>query len=82
MLIMTKPVASDRPLEQHEPLPAEKNFDSAYDWSPDPHLTVGEAMERFVGEIDRLAATLAGRQIHEGTTFCRPVRCSMESKNI
>ena len=62
MLVMTKPAASDRPLEQHEPLPAETNFYSAYDWSLDPHRTVGEAIERLVGEIDRLAATPAGWQ--------------------
>src|SRR5947208_16611863 len=62
MLVMTKPAASDRPLEQHEPLPAETNFYSAYDWSLDPHRTVGEAIARLVGEIDRLAATPAGWQ--------------------
>jgi len=77
MLATTKPAVSDRLPVQHEPLPAETNFYSAYDWCLDPHLTVGEAVERLAGEIDRLPSTSAGWQTSEVTTNIYLLSCSL-----
>jgi hydroxymethylpyrimidine pyrophosphatase-like HAD family hydrolase len=77
MLTMTKPAVSDRLPVQHELLPAETNFYSAYNWCLDPHLTVGEAIERLAGEIDRLPSTPAGWQTSEVTTNIYLLSCSL-----
>jgi hydroxymethylpyrimidine pyrophosphatase-like HAD family hydrolase len=58
-------------------LPAETNFYSAYDWCLDPHLTVGEAIERLAGEIDRLPSTPEGWQTDEVTTNVYLLSCSL-----
>jgi hydroxymethylpyrimidine pyrophosphatase-like HAD family hydrolase len=68
MLTRTKPAMSDRLPMRHDLLPAETNFYSAYDWCLDPHLTVGEAIERLASEIDRLPDTPGGWQTNEVTT--------------
>ena len=68
MLTVTDPAISDRLPERHDLPPAETNFYSAYDWCLDPHLTVGEAIERLADEIDRLATIPAGWQTNEVTT--------------
>jgi hydroxymethylpyrimidine pyrophosphatase-like HAD family hydrolase len=77
MLTMTKPAASDRLLERHEPLPAEVDFYSAYSWCLDPHLTVGEAIERLALEIDLLATVPAGWQTDEVATNVYLLSCSL-----
>src|SRR5258708_34275076 len=76
MLTMTRPEMSDRPARQ-DPLPAETNFYSAYNWCLDPHLTVGEAIERLAGEIDRLPSTPGGWQTGEVTTNMYLLSCSL-----
>jgi hydroxymethylpyrimidine pyrophosphatase-like HAD family hydrolase len=76
MLAMTKPEMSDR-LARQDPLPAETNFYSAYNWCLDPHLTVGEAIERLAGEIDRLPSTPGGWQTGEVTTNMYLLSCSL-----
>jgi hydroxymethylpyrimidine pyrophosphatase-like HAD family hydrolase len=77
MLTMTKPAVSDRLPVQHELLPAETNFYSAYNWCLDPHLTGGEAIEHLAGEIDRLPSTPAGWQTDEVTTNVYLLSCSL-----
>jgi hydroxymethylpyrimidine pyrophosphatase-like HAD family hydrolase len=59
------------------PVLAETEFYSAYDWSLDPHLTVGEAISRLAGEIDRLATAPAGWQTHEVTANVYLLSCSL-----
>jgi hydroxymethylpyrimidine pyrophosphatase-like HAD family hydrolase len=77
MLTMTKPAMSERVPVQRDKLPAETNFYSAYDWCLDPHLTVGEAIERLAGEIDRLPSTPGGWQTVEVTTNMYLLSCSL-----
>jgi hydroxymethylpyrimidine pyrophosphatase-like HAD family hydrolase len=77
MLTMTKPAMSDRLPVQHDLLPPETNFYSAYSWCLDPHLTVDEAVERLAGEIDRLPSTPAGWQTNEVTTNVYLLSCSL-----
>jgi len=77
MLKQIKPVVPDRPPLKIDPLAAEVNFYSAYDWSLDPHLTVSEAIERFAGEIDRLASAADGWQTNEVTTNVYLLSCSL-----
>lgn len=77
MLTMTKPAMSDRLPARHDLLPAETNFYSAYNWCLDPHLTVGEAIERLAGEIDRLPSTPGGWQTSEVTTNAYLLSCSL-----
>ena len=77
MLAKTKTAMSDRLPLRHDPLPAETNFYSAYNWCLDPHLTVGEAIERLAGEIDRLPSTPEGWQTNEVTTNVYLLSCSL-----
>jgi hypothetical protein len=77
MLTKTKPVISDRLPVRHDLLPAETNFYSAYNWCLDPHLTVGEAIERLAGEIDRLPSIPGGWQTNEVTTNVYLLSCSL-----
>src|SRR5216683_4924384 len=77
MLIVTDPAISDRLPDRHDLPPAETNFYSAYDWCLDPHLTVGEAIERLADEIDRLATIPAGWQTNEVTTNVYLLSCSL-----
>jgi hydroxymethylpyrimidine pyrophosphatase-like HAD family hydrolase len=77
MLTKTKPAISDRLPARHDLLPAEANFYSAYNWCLDPHLTVGEAIERLAGEIDRLPSTPGGWQTNEVTANTYLLSCSL-----
>lgn len=77
MLTETTLTTSERPSVRFNPLPAETNFYAAYDWSLDPHLTAGDAIERLVGEIDRFATTPAGWQTDEITTNVYLLSCSL-----
>ncbi|WJR77313.1 HAD hydrolase family protein [Bradyrhizobium sp. NP1] len=58
-------------------LPSETDFYSAYDWCLDPHLTVGEAVERLAGEIDRLQTAQVGWQAGEITVNVYLLSCSL-----
>src|SRR6202158_3744089 len=77
MLAKTKTAMSDRLPLRHDPLPAETNFYSAYNWCLDPHLTVGEAIECLAGEIARLPSTPEGWQTNEVTTNVYLLSCSL-----
>ena len=77
MLTMTKPAMSDRLPVRHDLLPDETNFYSAYNWCLDPHLTVGETIERLAGEIGRLPSIPGGWQTNEVTTNAYLLSCSL-----
>lgn len=77
MLTLEKQVIVDRPPMRPGPLPAETSFYSAYDWCLDPHLTVGEAIERLIGEFDRLSGVEAGWQTREVATNIYLLSCSL-----
>jgi hydroxymethylpyrimidine pyrophosphatase-like HAD family hydrolase len=77
MLTTVTPATADPSRLQHNLLPAETDFYCDYDWSLDPHLTVGEAIGRLTGEIDRLAATPAGWQTAEVTSNVYLLACSL-----
>jgi hydroxymethylpyrimidine pyrophosphatase-like HAD family hydrolase len=77
MLTVTKPALSDRLPAQQDLLPAETRFYSGYNWCLDPHLTVGEAIERLASEIGRLPSTPAGWQTNEVTTNVYLLSCSL-----
>lgn len=77
MLAKTKPAISDRLPVRQDLLPAETNFYSAYDWSLDPHLTVGEAIKHLADEIDRLPSIPGGWQTNEVTTNVYLLSCSL-----
>ncbi|OKO82275.1 HAD family hydrolase [Bradyrhizobium sp. AS23.2] len=77
MLTLNQPAAIDQVSKRLDPLPAEVNFYSAYEWCLDPHLTVGEAIERLVGEIDRLGSVEAGWQTSEVATNIYLLSCSL-----
>ncbi|MGA2494103.1 MAG: HAD hydrolase family protein [Roseiarcus sp.] len=74
---MAEAAMSDPPPARRDPLPAETQFYSAYDWSLDPHLTVGEAIERLAGELDRLPTIPAGWQTGEVATNAYLLSCSL-----
>ncbi|SHJ44107.1 Hydroxymethylpyrimidine pyrophosphatase [Bradyrhizobium lablabi] len=77
MLTLTKPAMFDRLPARHDALPAETNFYSAYNWCLDPHLTVGEAIERLADEIDRLPSTPGGWQTSEVVTNVFLLSCGL-----
>lgn len=77
MLTMTRPATSDQLPARYDLLSEETEFYSAYDWCLDPHLTVGDAMVRLAGEIDRLPITPAGWQAEEVTTNIYLLSCSL-----
>jgi len=68
---------SDRLPAQADLLPEETRFYSGYNWCLDPHLTVGDAIERLAGEIGRLPSTPAGWQTNEVTTNAYLLSCSL-----
>jgi len=77
MLTMTKSAMCDQPPASQDLLPAEERFYFGYLWCLDPHLTVGEAIERLAGEIGRLPSTPAGWQTDEVTTNAYLLSCSL-----
>src|SRR5882757_2243849 len=77
MFTMTKPAISERLPIRHDPLPAEINFYSAYDWCLDPHMTVGETIERLANELARLPSVPAGWQTDEVMTNAYLLSCSL-----
>ncbi len=76
MLTTTRPAADLLPV-RHDLLSAETHFYLDYDWSLDPHLTVGDAIERLAGEIDRLPNSRAGWQTIEVTINMYLLSCSL-----
>lgn len=60
-----------------DPLPAETDFFSAYDWSLDPHLTVSEAIGRLSAEIGWLGRIEDGWQSSEVATNIYLLSCSL-----
>ncbi|HEY4748422.1 MAG TPA: hypothetical protein VIH38_12680, partial [Steroidobacteraceae bacterium] len=59
------------------PLPAELAFYESYAWCLNPHLTVGQAIDRLRDEIDRLAVVPHGWQTDEVVTNVYLLSCGL-----
>src|SRR5712675_52373 len=59
------------------PLAAELAFYESYAWCLNPHLTVGQAIDRLHHEIDRLAAVPHGWQTDEVVTNVYLLSCGL-----
>ncbi|WP_158231243.1 HAD hydrolase family protein [Bradyrhizobium sp. C9] len=68
MLVLERQAIIERSAVALDPLLAETEFYSAYDWCLDPHLTVGEVSERLAAELDRLGYVEPGWQAREVAT--------------
>jgi hydroxymethylpyrimidine pyrophosphatase-like HAD family hydrolase len=77
MLMLERQAIIDRSAMVLDPSPAETNFYSAYDWCLDPHLTLGEAIERLAVEFERLGDVEPGWQAREVATNIYLLSCSL-----
>jgi len=77
MVTTTGPANRDEISLQYDPFADEAAFYSTYDWSLDPHLTFGEAVQRLGDEIGRLSGVQAEWQLAEITTNVYLLSCSL-----
>src|SRR5437763_979139 len=77
MLMLERQAIVDRSAMALDPLPSETKFYSAYDWCLDPHLTLGEAIERLAVEFERLGDVEPGWQAREVVTNIYLLSCSL-----
>jgi len=70
-------VREDHAAQAPQPLAAELAFYESYAWCLNPHLTVGQAVDRLRHEIDRLAVVPHGWQTDEVVTNVYLLSCGL-----
>ena len=70
-------VREDHATQAPQPLAAELAFYESYAWCLNPHLTVGQAVDRLRHEIDRLAVVPHGWQTDEVVTNVYLLSCGL-----